>query len=109
MNWRFLTTIDPQVDIAFSRDLDSLIYQREKDAVEQFLESSKVSVVYTNSYQPIFNILFHGFSKKLIWNMYYLGISFYAGSQEPYRAYYGRHVGSQIVTIYTQKNEQIFH
>ena len=46
MNWRFLTTIDPQVDIAFSRDLDSIIYQREKDAVEQFLESSKVSVEY---------------------------------------------------------------
>ena len=42
MNWRFLTTLDPQVDIAFSRDLDSSVRQREMDAVKQFLESSKV-------------------------------------------------------------------
>ena len=42
MNWRFLTTLDTQVDIAFLRDLDSSISQREMDAVKQFLESSKV-------------------------------------------------------------------
>ena len=44
MNWRFLTTLDTQVDIAFSRDLDSSVRQREMDAVKQFLESSKVCV-----------------------------------------------------------------
>ena len=45
MNWRYLTTLDPQVDIALSRDLDSLIYQREVDAVKQFLESPKVCTI----------------------------------------------------------------
>ena len=37
--WRFLPAIDPQVDIFFSRDLDSRISQREAAAVSQFLES----------------------------------------------------------------------
>ena len=44
MNWRFLSTLDTQVDIAFLRDLDSSISQREMDAVKQFLESSKVGI-----------------------------------------------------------------
>ena len=41
MNWRFLTTLDPQVDIAFSRDLDSLPMKREMMAVNEFLNSSR--------------------------------------------------------------------
>ena len=43
--WRFLPAIDPQVDIFFSRDLDSRISQREVAAVSQFLQSDvKVGV-----------------------------------------------------------------
>ena len=42
MNWRFLTMLDPQVDISFSRDLDSIVIQRELDAVNEFLNSSKL-------------------------------------------------------------------
>ena len=42
MNWRFLTMLDPQVDIALSRDLDSTAIQREMDAVNEFLNSSKL-------------------------------------------------------------------
>ena len=41
MNWRFLTAVDPQVDIAFSRDLDSQFIHRELEAVRQFLNSTK--------------------------------------------------------------------
>ena len=37
--WRFLPAIDPQVDIFFSRDLDSRISQREAAAVSEFLKS----------------------------------------------------------------------
>ena len=41
MNWRFLTAVDPQVDVAFSRDLDSQFIHRELEAVRQFLNSTK--------------------------------------------------------------------
>ena len=41
MNWRFLPTLDPQVDFFMSRDLDSLIFEREYSAVEEWLKSSK--------------------------------------------------------------------
>jgi len=37
--WRFLPAIDPQVDIFFSRDLDSRISAREAAVVQQFLQS----------------------------------------------------------------------
>ena len=37
--WRFLPAIDPQVDIFFSRDLDSRISDREAAAVSEFLKS----------------------------------------------------------------------
>ena len=40
LNWRFFTALDPQVDIAFSRDLDSQIIPRELEAVRQFLNST---------------------------------------------------------------------
>ena len=47
--WRFLPAIDPQVDIFFSRDLDSRISQREVAAVSQFLQSDvKVGVKAIN-------------------------------------------------------------
>ena len=41
MNWRFFPTLDPQVDILLSRDLDSRISRREVDAVTEWLESGK--------------------------------------------------------------------
>ena len=39
--WRFLPILDPQVDIFFIRDLDSDLSQREIDAVQEFLKSTK--------------------------------------------------------------------
>ena len=41
MNWRFLSTLDSQVDIAFSRDLDMPFTHREFEAINEFLNSSK--------------------------------------------------------------------
>ena len=41
MNWRFMPMLDPQVTHMVSRDLDSLINQREKDAVQEWLASDK--------------------------------------------------------------------
>ena len=41
MNWRFLPTIDWQVGLFMSRDLDSLISKREVAAVEEWLYSPK--------------------------------------------------------------------
>ena len=41
MNWRFFPSLDPQVDMMVSRDLDSLISGREAAAVEEWLESDK--------------------------------------------------------------------
>ena len=40
-NWRFLTTLDSQVDIAFSHDLDSQFIHRELEAMREFLDSTK--------------------------------------------------------------------
>ena len=40
--WRFFPTLDPQVDIFLSRDLDSAITVREVEAVEEWLESEKM-------------------------------------------------------------------
>ncbi|XP_059352878.1 uncharacterized protein LOC130688600 [Daphnia carinata] len=37
---RYLVTFDPNVDIFISRDVDSMIWQREVDAVEQWLRSN---------------------------------------------------------------------
>jgi hypothetical protein len=37
--WRFLVMLDSNVDVFISRDLDSMIWQREVDAVEQWLKS----------------------------------------------------------------------
>eukprot|EP00095_Tigriopus_kingsejongensis_P001459 maker-scaffold288_size220435-snap-gene-0.9 protein:Tk01459 transcript:maker-scaffold288_size220435-snap-gene-0.9-mRNA-1 annotation:"hypothetical protein DAPPUDRAFT_96285" len=38
--WRFLPAMDPQVEVMFSRDLDSRISDREVAAVEEFLNST---------------------------------------------------------------------
>lgn len=38
--WRFLAILDPNVDVFLSRDLDSLIWQREVDAVGQWIRSN---------------------------------------------------------------------
>ena len=42
MMWRFIPTLDPQVDIMLSRDLDSRYSWRETAAVEEWLESGEV-------------------------------------------------------------------
>ena len=39
--WRFLPTIDPQVEIFLSRDLDSRVGAREQAAFQEFLDSDK--------------------------------------------------------------------
>ena len=39
--WRFLPTLDPQVEIFMSRDLDSPIKPREVEAVEEWVKSEK--------------------------------------------------------------------
>ena len=41
MFWRFLPTLDSQVSYFMSRDLDSLIYQREAAAVQEWWKSKK--------------------------------------------------------------------
>ena len=41
MNWRFLPMLDPQVSHMVSRDLDSLVNDRESAAVNEWLESDK--------------------------------------------------------------------
>ena len=40
--WRFLPGLDAQVDSLYVRDLDSVITNREAEAVRQFSESSMV-------------------------------------------------------------------
>ena len=54
MNWRILTMLDPQVDVAFSRDLDSIVIQREMDAINEFLNSSKLVHVMRDN--PVHNM-----------------------------------------------------
>jgi len=41
MNWRFFPMLDPQVSHMLSRDLDSLVSDREVSAVQEWLESDK--------------------------------------------------------------------
>ena len=43
MIWRFLPTLDPQVDIVLSRDLDSKFSEREVAAVNEWLNNSTKS------------------------------------------------------------------
>jgi len=38
--YRFLVMLDPRVDVFISRDVDSLIFKREADAVQQWLQSN---------------------------------------------------------------------
>jgi len=40
-NWRFLPTLDPQVDLAVFRDLDSRLLEREVAAVREWVRSDK--------------------------------------------------------------------
>ncbi|CAB4067181.1 unnamed protein product [Lepeophtheirus salmonis] len=42
MVWRFLPTLDPQVDLMGSRDLDSLFSEREVAAVHEWMHSDKI-------------------------------------------------------------------
>ena len=41
MLWRFLPTLDPQVDVFLSRDLDSRFSEREVAAVTEWLDKSE--------------------------------------------------------------------
>ena len=41
MLWRFLPTLDPQVDVFISRDLDSIVKSREMEAEDEWLQSGK--------------------------------------------------------------------
>jgi hypothetical protein len=41
MFWRFLTAGDPEVDVMISRDTDARVNERDKAAVDQWLESGK--------------------------------------------------------------------
>ena len=45
--WRFLPAVDPQVDVFFSRDLDSRISEREVEAVNEFLNSDVEVVTFS--------------------------------------------------------------
>ena len=40
-NWRFFSTVDPQVSVFLSRDLDSRISAREVAAVTEWLQSGE--------------------------------------------------------------------
>ncbi|XP_040581410.1 uncharacterized protein [Lepeophtheirus salmonis] len=42
MLWRFFPTLDPQVDIIGSRDLDSVFTEREVAAVQEWMNSDKI-------------------------------------------------------------------
>ena len=42
MFWRFFPTMDPQVDLYASRDLDSRFSEREVEAVNEFIKSEKI-------------------------------------------------------------------
>ena len=50
MMWRFLPTIDPQVDYFMSRDLDALIVPREVAAVKEWIKSGKALHVMRDHY-----------------------------------------------------------
>ena len=41
MIWRFFPTLDAQVDMFMSRDLDSRIHEREVEAVEEWFSSDQ--------------------------------------------------------------------
>jgi hypothetical protein len=43
MTWRFLPLLDPTVDRLMSRDSDSLVLNREVDAVQQWLTQSNAT------------------------------------------------------------------
>ena len=43
MTWRFLPLLDPTVDRLMSRDSDSLVLNREVDAVQQWLTKSSAT------------------------------------------------------------------
>ena len=47
MNWRFLPMLDPQVSHMVSRDLDSLINDREAAAVKEWLDSDKGKIKHS--------------------------------------------------------------
>ena len=42
--WRYFPTLDPQVEVFLSRDLDSRITEREVAAVQEWLHSDKVHI-----------------------------------------------------------------
>ena len=53
MIWRFFPTLDSQVDVFVSRDLDSVVKPREVEAVEEWLQSGKTLHVMRDHLQHI--------------------------------------------------------
>ena len=54
MLWRFFPTLDSQVDIFMSRDLDSIVKLREVEAVEEWLQSGKsLHVMRDNTHHKV--------------------------------------------------------
>lgn len=65
MNWRFFPTLDPQVEYFVSRDLDSIFSDREKAAVEAWLDSGKAHHMMRDHPQHSINILGSGWGTWL--------------------------------------------
>ena len=65
MNWRFFPTLDPQVDVFLSRDLDSRITDSEVAAVQEWLESDKVIHIMRDHPAHFTEILGGGWGAKI--------------------------------------------
>ena len=64
-DWRFFPTLDPQVDVFLSRDLDSRINDREVAAVQEWLESDKVVHIMRDNPAHFTEILGGGWGAKM--------------------------------------------
>eukprot|EP00095_Tigriopus_kingsejongensis_P000913 snap_masked-scaffold186_size273091-processed-gene-1.3 protein:Tk00913 transcript:snap_masked-scaffold186_size273091-processed-gene-1.3-mRNA-1 annotation:"hypothetical protein DAPPUDRAFT_320085" len=65
MNWRFFPTLDPQVDVFVSRDLDSLFSDREHAAVQEWLASPYSFHMMRDHPAHVVSILGSGWGVKL--------------------------------------------
>ncbi|CAF1110485.1 unnamed protein product, partial [Brachionus calyciflorus] len=61
MMWRFLSIGDSFVDLFMSRDTDSLIHQREYDAVKEWIESDKPGHIMRGKRIVAYNFFFNFF------------------------------------------------
>ncbi|XP_059090103.1 uncharacterized protein LOC131885916 [Tigriopus californicus] len=65
MNWRFFPTLDPQVDLFVSRDLDSRFSDREQSAVQEWLNSKWAFHMMRDHPAHVVSILGSGWGVKL--------------------------------------------